>query len=620
MTDKLIELTQNFPCPAYLFDRRTGVVRAVSQAAAGLGINVASVIAADEMPAGWSFLPGTEEGRRRLEIAGPTSMGEAELALYDLLEVPTGTNSLCLLLPAGQKTGQREPCGTDRTLQFLATMSHEMRTPLNGILGMTDLLLETGLDPNQTNFAGNIKTSGVALLDIINAILDYARLDTDNSPAAAEVFDARTVCEEVAELLAPKATAKRVEITTLIHPTTPARVRGDASKLRQLLVNLVGNAVKFTDRGGIIITLQSVKSKAGGKELMIDVIDTGAGIPQSLLPHLFDAFTRDKSADDRAIEGTGLGLAIVKQLTEKLGGSIKVSSKEGMGSTFVLRLPFEEAAPAPQARHPLEGKNALILTPNPVLGRALSLKLKLAGAASTDIAGTVKAAGEKLAAGDTHLFVCDLPLAEEAAGLAGQAQRTVLLIPAAERPQLGRFKSIGFPVYLTKPIRRRSLMRVLSNEDLSITQAELDAIEKQQAESGRKAAPCRILLAEDNEINAALAKAVIEREGHHLTIVSDGAAALEAVREGSFDIVLMDMHMPVMNGIKAAAAIRREEAGERLPIVALTANALPEDEVACRQAGMDAFLSKPFDPADLARIILRYTDGSGSAKASSAVR
>lgn len=604
---------EHLSAAAFLTDASTGIVTARNARAQELGLPPEAVFKSGRWPAGWmvsEISPGQWQVSANFgDHCRAITLATSAIADGQILHIATESN-----LPADTSSqGQ----GTDRTLQFLATMSHEMRTPLNGILGMADLLMDTGLDPNQSNFAKNIKQSGVALLDLINAILDYAKLDTGQAQLRVDSFNPTTLCEQIAELLAPKAAEKGIEISALIHPQVPKGLRGDASKLRQLLINLVGNAVKFTEEGGVILTVKIDELVDGEATLAIDVIDTGVGIPQTLLPSLFDAYSRDDRVEERSIEGTGLGLAIVKQLTDKMGGSIRVESEVDLGSTFVLRLPFEIEEIAPRERpEPVADQNVVLLTDNAVLSRALILQLRLAGANKVTSAKSVGDAARALAGSDANLLLCDYPFTEDAAPLARSADRAIALLPTGKRDAVDHLREIGFSVYLTKPIRQRSFLRVLAGDDLSITQEELDRAEREQRQEIKDLGPANILLAEDNDINAVLARAVVERGGHKLTVVTDGKQAVEAVSEGSFDIVLMDMHMPIMGGLDAARAIRNAETSSRVPIIALTANALQEDQDACFEAGMDDFLTKPFEPGTLLGLISKYLEATQSARAS----
>ncbi|GGY37450.1 response regulator [Parvularcula lutaonensis] len=595
---------ETLPVAAFVTDAKTGAVLAANSTATALGIERADIFAKRRLPFGWratgdNHFQVQRDGRERTirVISGQPTDG----VVVHIAAEPRDTTAR----------------GTERTLQFLATMSHEMRTPLNGILGMADLLLDTGLDPNQANFASNIKQSGHALLDLINAILDYAKLDSDGAKLRIETFSPAAACENVAELLAPKAIEKGIEITALVHPRVPKKLTGDVSKLRQLLINLVGNAVKFTDKGGVIITVKALRIEKDHAELSIDVLDTGVGIPQTLLPRLFDAYSRDEKMEERSIEGTGLGLAIVKQLVEKMGGTIRVESEENVGSTFMLTLPFGVAEAAPEKRpEPVADSKVVLLTDNTVLSRALSLQLRMGGAQEVQTTHDLAEATSLLRSMRNGLFLCDYPFARQAAEANALAERAILLLPASERSSVEEVMQEGFDVYLTKPIRQRSFNRVLSGEDLSLTMEELDRAAAEEKKTKRSDRTYDVLLAEDNEINAVLARAVIERGGHSLHVVENGAAAVEAVRTKSYDIVLMDMHMPVMGGLEAAKAIRAEERGRRVPIIALTANALQEDQDACFAAGMDDFLSKPFEPKELLGLIDRYASGAGSASPS----
>jgi signal transduction histidine kinase/CheY-like chemotaxis protein len=587
------------PGPAFVVEAKSGLVLARNEEAAALGIECARSFDSENGMQDWERREARgDKPLFTLSAKDDTSFGLTSGPMHDGLQ-------LHILAPEESPAGGR---GTDRTLQFLATMSHEMRTPLNGILGMADLLLDTGLDPNQTNFARNIKQSGVALLDLINAILDYAKLDTGQASLRVESFDPARTIESIVELLAPKAAAKSIEVCALVHPLVPKTLQGDASKLRQLLINLIGNAVKFTEDGGVLVT---AKFEGKGEEgaLAIDVTDSGIGIPQTLLPNLFDAYSRADDAEERSIEGTGLGLAIVKQLTEKMGGTIRVESVEGKGSTFRLRVPFAiEAATVRAEPEPFCEKRVVILTDNPILARTLLMQLRMSGARDLNLAETPEEAAAKLGEGKGALFLCDFGFARDAKALVERSDRAIVLLPTGARDRADALKQEGFSAYLTKPIRQRSFIRVLSGDDLSVTQEELDRLDQETENEERFVRKLNVLLAEDNEINAVLARTVLERGGHSVHAVTDGAAAAEAFEAGDFDIVLMDMHMPIMGGLESASRIRATGKGRKVPIIALTANALQEDRDACFDAGMNDFLTKPFEPKDLLSRIASYTE------------
>lgn len=615
------------PCAAFVTDPRTSVIVAANEKAQAIGASPASVFSRDEAPSGWSIY-WTDDGAKGLTLDPMNGHPKRRFTIHSGGFGDLGRIHLLMDRVPRKEGDDRERTeqveDTDQTLQFLATMSHEMRTPLNGILGMADLLMETGLTPNQQNFAGNIKESGTALLDLINAILDYAKLETGREVLRTETFTAGKVAEGVAEMLAPKAAAKGIEVATLIHPGVPKALCGDVAKLRQILINLLGNAVKFTEGGGVIVTVEAEDVVDGECMLAIDVIDSGAGIPQTLLPSLFEAYSRADEMEEKSIEGTGLGLAIVQQLVVKMGGTVRVESEEGAGSTFILRLPFEVEDEEPEDLDAaVTDQRIVVLTRNRVLGRALSLQLRHCGGRDISVVETRNDAAAQLAETQGGLLLCDFAFAKEAAPLCAAAARSILLLPTGARQSFDHLKQVGFDAYLTKPIRQRSFIRVLSGDDLSLTQDELERAEAEKKNAPAECQPVDILLAEDNEINAVLARAVIERGGHRLDVVSDGAAAVEAAQLKRYDIILMDMHMPRMGGLDAAKAIRAQEGGGEVPIIALTANALREDQDACFAAGMNDFLSKPFEPGTLLGLIARYAGPDASTdktSASSAVK
>jgi PAS domain S-box-containing protein len=486
--------------------------------------------------------------------------------------------------------------------RFLATVSHEVRTPLNGILGMADLLLDTPLSPEQDTYARAVKTSGEALLSLVDEILDFSKIEAGRLDLRAEPFDLSALVEGVVELLAPRAQDKGLEIAAFIAPNVPRRVVGDADRLRQVLVNLAGNAVKFTDGGGVGLCLD----RDGAGEIVLSVADSGPGIPLDRVPALFAEFEQGDGSPSRRHGGTGLGLAITRRIIERMGGAIEVDSTVGTGSTFRVRVPLPGAGEeAPAENGPsVEGQRLVILAHSPFEAPFLARRLWTAGADAV-LAETAPEALAAVAAGGCDALLVDCALGPEVtravapeARLAGAKRCFVLLSPFDRRP-FGSPHAAGFDGYLVKPVRPRSLLALLAGRPVRSgappAEAASPAVSRETA--------ARVLLAEDNQINALLAMRSLEKLGAVVDWAKDGREALAlaeaslAGRRPAFDLVLMDIRMPGLDGYEATRRVRQAEAASGRPpirIVALTANALPDDEAAAKAAGFDGFLPKPF--------------------------
>ncbi len=527
------------------------------------------------------------------------------------------------LLPAGERLYAGTPendggpaapePGSDDRMRFLATMSHEMRTPLNGILGMTGLLLDTELSANQRAYAEAVRESGAALLALINDILDYSKLDAGRLDLEAAPFDPYALVQNVTELLSPKAASKGIEIASFVHPSTPRRLIGDEARLRQVLINLIGNGVKFTDAGGVSIEASAAVDENGAPVMSFCVRDTGIGIPPEARHAIFEEFAQADTLASRRSEGTGLGLAIARKLVRAMGGDIALESAPGEGSAFSFTTPLKAAAEPPDAPAPA-CKSVVVAAASPTLAGMLQAQLEAYGVETVRIESDAAGAAAALDAAGDAMLLCDLAIADEGgAALARRAWRALALVAANERSALERLRGAGFDGYLIKPIRQTTLLRELARGTGAAASAPPFAPPPGEASrTGDKpsspASRLRVLLAEDNQINAVLATALIKRAGHHVDVAVNGAEALDALRRAHYDVIFMDMHMPEMDGLEAAARIRKLGAPlNRIPIVALTANAMASDRQKCVAAGMDDFLSKPFDPADLHAMLEKWS-------------
>jgi signal transduction histidine kinase/CheY-like chemotaxis protein len=479
--------------------------------------------------------------------------------------------------------------------RFLAVVSHEVRTPLNGVLGMANLLLDSGLSPEQQTYAKSIKTSGEALLSLIEEILDFSKIEAGRLDLESIPFDVSNLVTDVVELLAPRAQAKGIEIAAEIADDIPARVFGDAARLRQVLLNLAGNAVKFTDEGGVLVAVER-----DGEKIRFLIEDSGPGIGEEAQARIFQEFEQGDDSPARRHGGTGLGLAISSKIVERMGGEISLQSAErGSVFGFTVELPAIANEPAFTPTD-LSGQDILIASPSPVTGPALERKLAAWGAHVT-LASEARIAEALLPERDwTHVFVDRALGAQAAMSLATHAKRNgrelfVLLSPA-ERPELAKLRASSFDGYLVKPLRAASLAAQLAA-------AEIEPVAAMPEGSGGplpRERALAVLIAEDNDINALLAQATLGKLGHIPTVVGDGIAAVKAVAGAHavgapYDLVLMDLHLPGMDGLEATRRIRALEGAGNVPVIALTANAASEDRDACTDAGMDAFVVKPFD-------------------------
>jgi PAS domain S-box-containing protein len=488
--------------------------------------------------------------------------------------------------------------------RFLAMVSHEVRTPLSGILGMADLLRDTALTPEQMTYVMAVKTSGDALLSLIDEILDFSKIEAGRLDLNARAFDLASLVEETVELIAPRAQAKALEIAAYVEDGLPPMVVGDAARLRQVLLNLASNAVKFTDRGGVAIIVEP-----GRQSDAIDILvrDTGVGLGPDEHERIFLEFEQADGGTARKFGGTGLGLAISKRIVERMGGRIAVESVPGMGSTFRVTLPLPcaggDAGPA-FVTPDLVGDDVMIVAASAIESSLLARRLNRWGA-HVCVAPDADVAAAILPERTWSAILVDHAIGRGACATlmqaAGDVPRRLVLVTPTTRPELPALKDAGCTGYLVKPVRASSLAALAGDVSEFDGGGQQAAVATPAGDTG-----LAILVAEDNEINALLARALLARLGHRATIAGSGNAAVDAWLAARgvgepYDIVLMDLHMPGSDGIEATRRIREAETGgQRTPIIALTANAFEEDREACLAAGMDGFLTKPLDRDRLA--------------------